>query len=165
MNSKQSRLFSARLKEAFNNAKNVDIAKKLGVGPSAITNYSREERYPSLDILLKISEVTGYSIQWLLTGEGPKKISPRDESKETGENSICVNFSTQEKNIIDTLASDAHQTVEQTIYEIVRASLILSGLSGNTAIEINVLRNLMLDSLYDIQKRRSQYQGKVRKKG
>jgi repressor LexA len=71
--------FGRRLREAFVGISNKEIAERLGVSKSAVTNYV-EGRIPSADMLAKISELTGYSIHWLITGEGSKLVSQKNEA-------------------------------------------------------------------------------------
>ncbi|HYE72587.1 MAG TPA: helix-turn-helix domain-containing protein [Blastocatellia bacterium] len=65
--------FGARLREAFGNAKNAEIARRLGVSEPAVKNYM-EGRVPPSDTLVKIADLTNCSLHWLLTGEGMKTI-------------------------------------------------------------------------------------------
>lgn len=77
--------FGARLKEAFNWAPNSAIAQKLELSPSAITNYM-EGRIPPAETLIKVAEITGYSLHWLITGDGPKTVTQKTPSyKPTGD--------------------------------------------------------------------------------
>lgn len=73
MNHKSQADFGFRLKEAFKNVQNREIAEKLGIGKSAVTAYLRGSMPPASQ-LLKIAEMTGCNLHWLLTGEGPKWI-------------------------------------------------------------------------------------------
>lgn len=59
--------FGQRLKQAFNNASNVEIARKIGVSGPAVQNYM-SGRVPDLDKLLKIKALTNCDLDWLLTG-------------------------------------------------------------------------------------------------
>lgn len=60
--------FGQRLKEAFGNATNGVIGKKIGVAENTVGFYVRG-RIPDADVLVKIADVTGCSIDWLLTGK------------------------------------------------------------------------------------------------
>jgi cellulose biosynthesis protein BcsQ len=68
--------FGLRLKEAFNGVSQTQIARQLGLSNSAVNNYV-EGRIPAAEMLVKIANLTGYSIHWLITGEGPKRIYDR----------------------------------------------------------------------------------------
>jgi cellulose biosynthesis protein BcsQ len=63
--------FSARLVEAFGNIRKNEIAAKLGVSKATITLYTNGHLPPS-DMLLKIADLTGCNLHWLLTGSGHK---------------------------------------------------------------------------------------------
>jgi transcriptional regulator with XRE-family HTH domain len=67
--------FGERLRQAFNNASNAEIARKLGVSEPAIGNYVKG-RIPDADKLLQISTLTGCNLHWLLTGEGRRLAEP-----------------------------------------------------------------------------------------
>lgn len=54
-----------QLREEFNFSQN-DLAQKLGGAPSSIAMYEKEERKPSLEVLIKLSEIFNCSIDYLL---------------------------------------------------------------------------------------------------
>lgn len=66
--------FGNRFLEAFNHKSIPEIARKMGKSYQAIKNYI-EGRVPTWEILVEISNSTGCSIHWLLTGAGEKNIS------------------------------------------------------------------------------------------
>jgi transcriptional regulator with XRE-family HTH domain len=68
--------FGARLREAFGGARNTTIAEKIGVTPSTITEYMSGQSYPDIPKLIKISELTKCSIDWLLSGQGEASFDP-----------------------------------------------------------------------------------------
>lgn len=65
--------FGLRLREAFKGASQTEIARQLGISNSAVTNYV-EGRIPPAEMLIKIADLSGYSIHWLITGDGPKRV-------------------------------------------------------------------------------------------
>ena len=65
--------FSLRLKEAFRTNEVAEIARKLAVTYQGAKNCI-EGRIPAPEVLIAISNSTGCSIHWLLTGEGEKFI-------------------------------------------------------------------------------------------
>lgn len=71
-NRRETSNFSERLVEAFASDKPAEISKKLGITYQGAKNYL-DGRIPAPDTLVEISRKTGYSIHWLLTGEGPKR--------------------------------------------------------------------------------------------
>lgn len=65
--------FGQRLKSAFNNATNAEIARKIGVSDSAVTNYMAG-RVPDIEKLTLIKSLTNCGLDWLLTGEEPQSV-------------------------------------------------------------------------------------------
>ncbi len=66
--------FGERLRKAFNGASNAEIARKLRITPTAVGNHIKGR--VTLPMLLEVSKSTGCSVDWLLTGNGEKYISP-----------------------------------------------------------------------------------------
>lgn len=64
-------VFWERIVEAFGTDKIPEIAKKINLTYYAVRKW-KHGRLPGLDALLKISDMTDSSVQWLITGEGPK---------------------------------------------------------------------------------------------
>jgi transcriptional regulator with XRE-family HTH domain len=62
-----------RIKEAFETDKVQGIADKLGLSYQSVRKWKNGEQV-GLDNLLKIRDLTGSSIDWLLTGEGSKEV-------------------------------------------------------------------------------------------
>lgn len=60
--------FGKRLRQAFNGAGNKEIADKLSLSKSALTNYM-QGRIPPPETLLEIKRFTNCSLDWLLTGQ------------------------------------------------------------------------------------------------
>lgn len=63
-----------RLKETLGTSEPAVISRLLGITYQAAKNYL-EGRLPSADVLITIAEKTDYSLNWLLTGKGAKKIA------------------------------------------------------------------------------------------
>src|ERR1700751_1405021 len=66
-----------RLREAFKNVSQSEIARQLGLSNSAVTNYV-EGRIPPAETLIKMADLTGYSIHWLMTGEGSRRVREQE---------------------------------------------------------------------------------------
>lgn len=66
--------FAIRFKEVCGTDKPTEIKKNFGFSYQAAKNYLNGN-YPETSVLLKIASKTSYSIHWLLTGKGEKKIS------------------------------------------------------------------------------------------
>jgi transcriptional regulator with XRE-family HTH domain len=64
-----NRDFTERLKQAFNYATMAEIARQISVPHATIRNYF-QGRMPAPDVLIKIADSTGVSLNWLLTGKG-----------------------------------------------------------------------------------------------
>ena len=54
-----------------------DLAKRLGISPSAVGMYEQGRREPSAQMLVNLSEIFGVSTDYLLTG---KSTDTRDEA-------------------------------------------------------------------------------------
>lgn len=74
--------FGERVSRAFDTKKPAVIAKRLAITYQGARNYL-DGKMPSIEKLVQISDSTGYSIHWLLTGEGPERLAERrrDESE------------------------------------------------------------------------------------
>jgi repressor LexA len=116
--------FGTRLREAFGHAKNVEIARKLGVSESGVKNYL-EGRIPSADMLVSISNLTNCAVDWLLTGEGPRFLNGIGG---LGEGEIPVYFGAKEHEIIQKLAGQSKRTFEDEVRELVLENLKGRGL-------------------------------------
>ena len=66
--------FPVRFRAAFHNAKMAEIARQLGITGPAVKNYLIG-RIPPAETLLQVQKLTGCSLHWLLTGEGPRESS------------------------------------------------------------------------------------------
>jgi transcriptional regulator with XRE-family HTH domain len=64
--------FRARLEELMAGEKPFPWADRVGLTPGVFTRMWNEGAPPKADSLEKIADATGASIDWLLTGEGPK---------------------------------------------------------------------------------------------
>jgi len=79
--------FIARLKETLSTDEPAEIARSLGISYQAAKNYL-EGRLPSAEVLTTIAEQTDYSLNWLLTGKGAKKIASEISAKESAEGEL-----------------------------------------------------------------------------
>ena len=61
--------FAERLRLAFENSTMAEIARRIDVPHATIRNYFHG-RLPAPEVLIKIAENTGVSLNWLLTGAG-----------------------------------------------------------------------------------------------
>lgn len=60
--------FSTRLEQTIkeNKVSKKKIAKDLGINPQAISNYTKMERLPRLEIVVRLAEYFNVSVDWLL---------------------------------------------------------------------------------------------------
>jgi AcrR family transcriptional regulator len=61
--------FVARLNKTFGNATMADVARRLKLPHATVRNYY-QDRLPASDVLIKIANETGISLNWLLLGKG-----------------------------------------------------------------------------------------------
>lgn len=69
----------ARIKDAFGDASDANIARALKIGKSAVSQWRNGDTIPSTDTLLLISEITGVSLAFLqgkeeAEGEGNREV-------------------------------------------------------------------------------------------
>jgi AcrR family transcriptional regulator len=72
--------FTARFRELFEFGSMADIARQLGVPHATVRNYF-SGRLPAPEVLIKIANTTGVSLNWLLIGTGEKfvqRVKPVD---------------------------------------------------------------------------------------
>jgi len=72
-----SKGFISRLIEACGSGRPADLQRSLNISYQAAKNYL-SGRLPSTEMLMIISERTGVSIDWLLTGRGTKLLNERN---------------------------------------------------------------------------------------
>ena len=66
-----NREFIQRLHAAFNNESMADVARRLKIPHATVRNYY-QGRLPAPEVLIKIANETGVSLNWLLIGTGDK---------------------------------------------------------------------------------------------
>jgi len=70
-----------RIKTAFGTDSLSEIAKALDIVPQSVYQWQKRNP-PSISTLIKISDLTGTSIHWLITGQGHQLIAERGVSEE-----------------------------------------------------------------------------------
>lgn len=65
--------FVARFIEVCGTSRPAEIQRSLNITYQAAKNYLNG-RFPSAEILLRLAETTDYSLHWLLTGVGEKRV-------------------------------------------------------------------------------------------
>lgn len=63
--------FVERLRAAFNDESMADVARRLKIPHATVRNYY-SGRLPAAEVLIKIANETGVSLNWLLIGSGEK---------------------------------------------------------------------------------------------
>lgn len=66
--------FSKRFIDSFPGMNRAEIARRLKTTDTGVKLYAEGDRFPSVELLLQYSRVTGISVHWLLTGKGNKRI-------------------------------------------------------------------------------------------
>ena len=66
-----NRDFTQRLRTAFDNESMADVARRLKIPHATVRNYY-QGRLPAPEVLIKIANETGVSLNWLLIGTGDK---------------------------------------------------------------------------------------------
>lgn len=108
--------FALRLKIAFDNASNAEIARRLRTTDATVKLYVDAVRLPIFEILVEISRVTGINLNWLMTGRGPQRSMRSDEL-----------FSDEETQAIRELARRSGRTIEEQIKVLTLAAVELAG--------------------------------------
>ena len=62
--------FRSRLLKVFNYASMAEVARQLKIPHATVRNYFKEGRLPATEVLIKIADETGVSLNWLLLGRG-----------------------------------------------------------------------------------------------
>lgn len=79
MKSNEDTPTGARIREAFmeilDDASNSEIARIMKTTPAQLTNWMSRDIVPKRKDLLRIREITGYSIEYLLFDQLPKKVA------------------------------------------------------------------------------------------
>lgn len=69
---------AARIREATKViGTQVAAAKAAGVSPRQVRSYVSARSKPDADVLVRLADAAGFTLEWLVTGEGPKR---RDEA-------------------------------------------------------------------------------------
>ena len=83
----------SRIKKARGRNNQREFAKKLGFSSSYLSEVESGKTKPSLELLVEISQLTKYSLHWLITGVGPMPI----ESSESRVKEDTVLYGTLEQ--------------------------------------------------------------------
>lgn len=53
------------------------FADVIGRSPGQVGDWTSGRKSPTLDVLYEIQEKTGMSVDWVMTGRGPRKVAPK----------------------------------------------------------------------------------------
>jgi len=124
--------FGERLRTAFDNAKNAEIARKLRVSDAAVKNYING-RVPNIDILLLINILTGRSLDWLLLG---KDETLREEGSLTpAVDQLIKRIAAEQAEEVFADVQIGGATIEDRTYELLMNFLIARSLRAYNLIE------------------------------
>lgn len=113
----QGRTFEDRVVEGFKGASLSEIAAKTERNYHTLRNWVQQKRDIPPDVLIQIAILTKTSVHWLLTGEGPMQITAQP----------TVEFSEEERKVIEELAEAGGFTFDETVAHLVRQSLAALG--------------------------------------
>ena len=85
-----------RIKNIFAGLPQTKIAKICGVTQQAVNRYYRKGILPNYDAMLRIAKYADVSMEWLLTGKGPKELAATEarEAKALYEVDATINIIT-----------------------------------------------------------------------
>lgn len=64
------RTLGERLRKVRGNIPQSTFSSLIGINQNTLSRYERDERTPDTDVVVKIGEASGASLEWLLTGRG-----------------------------------------------------------------------------------------------
>lgn len=108
--------FAERLRIAFDHATNAEIARKLKTTDATVKMYTDAARLPVYEILAQVARVTGCNLHWLITGTGPRRVTP-----------IGDLFTTDEEAVVHKLAAASGRSFEEQVRVLAMAAVELVG--------------------------------------
>lgn len=69
-----------RLREVRGERSQADFAKLLGIGRTTLIRYEADERKIDADLMLKLNLLFGVEPLWLVTGQAPNQLTPREQA-------------------------------------------------------------------------------------
>lgn len=103
--------FYQRLVELFGTENSAEIARQLQLERQSVYRWRDGKNDPSLDTLYLINQLTGASLHWLLTGQGPKYVS--------NFSATAIPLDDEEMIAVIQFAADSDQTVEQALHKLI----------------------------------------------
>lgn len=127
--------FWTRLLSAFGTDNAAEISRHLGLERQSLYKWRDGINQPSLDSLIAISEKTGRSLHWLLTGHGQEYISHIL--------SPAMPLEHNERKTIEDLAHTTGKTFDQTLRELLIEALEKRGLKSRQSPAMLIFRHDM----------------------
>lgn len=112
--------FWKRLLIAFETANAAEISRKIGLERQSLYKWREGVNQPSLDSLIAISQKTGRSLHWLLTGHGQEFIEQLPSPYASLEN--------DEKRLVEQIAQKENQSFVQAIRSLILEALTSRGM-------------------------------------
>ena len=78
-----------------------EMAEKLGVSASLISEIERRFREPSRKILIEFKRVFGYDVEWLLTGIDSSDIAMKEKNQKISELEAVIKVKEQEITVLN----------------------------------------------------------------
>jgi len=139
--------FIQRIKVLIADEKPYSWAKRLGISQATFNRLWKEGAIPKGDTLLLISEKTGVSIDWLLTGEGPMKLN--DEAYQLAENLKNAELSAEQ--LVNQALTIGRNAEDLNVDLVVR--IIKNMSEGRTKTQLAEIDAALLQAAVDTMKR------------
>jgi transcriptional regulator with XRE-family HTH domain len=121
-----------RIKKAFKGASDSYIYKQLRVSKQAFNQWKSGKTKPGLDKLIRISELTGKSVEWLKNGIEPEKAATHNASRQLDPSSL------KNTSLIPPRAAIVLSLLRELIRDVVREELSQQEINGNaSAVQFN----------------------------
>lgn len=88
-----------------------ELARKAAIPRSSLENYLTGSREPKATPLAKIAQAVGVSAHWLLTGDGPMRLSEARESSAPTSQALDVESLTQSIQIVQDWLAENRRTM------------------------------------------------------
>lgn len=114
-----------RLREVFaelGDTTAADISRRIGISHATATNYLKG-RLPAADELIKIANHTNVSLNWLLTGNGPKYSNQTNVQSQGQENVFSIPLTDREVVLLQRKAQDHRTTPEAWLHSTINKAL------------------------------------------
>lgn len=143
-----------RVREAFGSGfTTVEIAKKLDITEQALYKWKNSSP-PGTDTVIGISDLTGFSAHWLLTGEGPKRLCPQREDVD--------GFSIKADDIFSIYISEVDQRAIQSYFDLMSPYHATLEEEASMLVTAGIILHLSKEYQENLERRRAKHYSKVR---